>query len=92
MTAEQSAPRHGAAPHPGTPRITDEVVRQVGRLAYLWRGPWSNMHNRRAALEQVPTNGLIGGVMPAALLNNITTALVFSLLPPPNAIPSFDRR
>ena len=37
-----------------------------------------NMHNRRVAFEQVPTNGLIGGVMPAAPLNNITMLLDYA--------------
>ncbi|WP_282944097.1 DUF1254 domain-containing protein [Cellulomonas endometrii] len=31
-----------------------------------------NMHNRHAAFAKVPSHGLVGGVMPAAPLNNIT--------------------
>ncbi len=58
--------------------MTPEVVRQVGRLAYLWAWPMVNMHNRRVAFEQVPTHGLIGGVMPAAPLNNITMLLDYA--------------
>ena len=58
-------------PIPGT-RMTPEILRQVGRLAYLWAWPMVNLHNRRVAFEQVPTHGLIGGVMPAAPLNNLT--------------------
>jgi len=52
--------------------MTPEILRQVGRLAYLWAWPMVNLHNRRVAFEQVPTHGLIGGVMPAAPLNNLT--------------------
>lgn len=48
----------------GTPRMTDEVVRRVGHLAYLWAWPMVNMHNRRAAFEQVPTNGASSGSTP----------------------------
>ncbi len=58
--------------------MTDDVIRQLGRLAYLWAWPMVNMHNRRVAFEQVPTNGLIGGVVPAAPLNNITMLLDYA--------------
>ena len=62
----------GPTPYPAKTRMTEEVVRQVARLAYLWAWPMVNMHNRRVAFEQAPSHGLIGGVMPAAPPNNLT--------------------
>lgn len=46
-------------------RLTDDYVRAVGRLAYLWGWPLVNMHNRLSIMEQLPGPGLIGGVVPA---------------------------
>jgi hypothetical protein len=47
-------------------RMTDDYLRSVGRLAYLWGWPLVNMHNRLATMEQLPGPGLIDGVIPAA--------------------------
>lgn len=71
MTAGEQDRTGVPGPIAGT-RLTEEVLRQVGRLAYLWAWPMVNMHNRRVAFEQVPAHGLIGGVMPAAPINNLT--------------------
>ncbi len=46
--------------------MTKEYVQMVGRLAYVWGWPLVNSHNRRAALAEVPSPGLIGGVLPVA--------------------------
>ncbi|MFC0453235.1 DUF1254 domain-containing protein [Rhodococcus jostii] len=53
-------------------RWTETMVRQIGSLAYMWAWPMVNLHNRRVAFAQVPGHGLVGGVMPAAPINNIT--------------------
>ena len=47
-------------------RMTEDYVRSVGRLAYLWGWPLVNMHNRLPVMEKVPGPGLLGGVVPAA--------------------------
>jgi hypothetical protein len=47
-------------------RMTEDYVRSVGRLAYLWGWPLVNMHNRLSIMEKVPGPGLLGGVVPAA--------------------------
>jgi len=46
--------------------MTEDYVRSVGRLAYLWGWPLVNMHNRLSTMERLPGPGLIGGVIPAA--------------------------
>jgi hypothetical protein len=47
-------------------RMTEDYVRSVGQVAYLWGWPLANMHNRLSIMEQVPAPGLLGGVVPAA--------------------------
>jgi hypothetical protein len=47
-------------------RMTEDYVRSVGRVTYLWGWPLVNMHNRLSIMEQVPGPGLLGGVVPAA--------------------------
>ena len=47
-------------------RMTEDYVRSVGRLAYLWGWPLVNMHNRLSIMEKLPGPGLLGGVVPAA--------------------------
>jgi hypothetical protein len=53
------------APVPGA-RMTEDYVRSVGRLAYLWGWPLVNMHNRLSIMEKLPAPGLLAGVVPAA--------------------------
>jgi hypothetical protein len=47
-------------------KLTDDYVRSVGRIAYLWGWPLVNVHNRLSIMSQLPGPGLIGGVIPAA--------------------------
>jgi len=47
-------------------RMTEDYLRSVGKLAYLWGWPLVNMHNRLSIMERLPGPGLIGGVVPAA--------------------------
>jgi hypothetical protein len=47
-------------------RMTEDYVRSVGRMAYLWGWPLVNMHNRLSIMERLPAPGLLGGVVPAA--------------------------
>jgi hypothetical protein len=58
-------PNEVPAPVPGT-RMTDDYVRSVARLAYLWGWPLVNMHNRLSIMEKLPGPGLLAGVVPAA--------------------------
>ena len=56
--AEEAAVSGGVAgPVPGA-RMTDDYVRSLGRLAYLWGWPLVNMHNRLSIMEMVPAPGL----------------------------------
>lgn len=52
-------------------RMSAEYVRQMGRFAYLWAWPMTNLHNRRAALKDVPELGLMGGIVPIAPSNQL---------------------
>ena len=47
-------------------RMTEDYLRSVGRLAYLWGWPLVNMHNRLSIMEKLPGPGLLGGIAPAA--------------------------
>jgi hypothetical protein len=46
--------------------MTEDYIRSVGRVAYLWGWPLVNMHNRLSIMEKLPGPGLLGGVVPAA--------------------------
>jgi hypothetical protein len=46
-------------------KLTDDYLRSVGRMAYLWGWPLVNMHNRLSLMEKVPSPGLLGGIIPA---------------------------
>jgi hypothetical protein len=46
--------------------MTEDYIRSVGRLAYLWGWPLVNMHNRLSIMEKLPGPGLLGGIIPAA--------------------------
>jgi hypothetical protein len=59
MAGEVPGPVAGA-------RMTEDYLRSVGRLAYLWGWPLVNMHNRLSIMEKLPGPGLLGGVVPAA--------------------------
>lgn len=47
-------------------QLTDDYVRTLGRLAYLWGWPMANMHNRHLVFAKLPGPGLIDGVVPAS--------------------------
>jgi len=47
-------------------RMTEDYIRSVGRLAYLWGWPLVNMRNRLSIMEKLPGPGLLGGIVPAA--------------------------
>src|SRR2546423_14713257 len=59
MSGEVAGPVTGA-------RMTEDYVRSVGRLAYLWGWPLVNMHNRLSIMAKLPGPGLLGGLVPAA--------------------------
>ena len=50
---------------PAGGRMTEDYVRSVGRLAYLWGWPLVNMHSRLSATEKLSGPGLINGILPA---------------------------
>ena len=47
-------------------RMTEDYLRSVGKVAYLWAWPLVNLHNRLSIMEKLPGPGLLGGVVPAA--------------------------
>jgi hypothetical protein len=53
-------------------RLTEDYVRAVGTLAYVWGWPMVNIHNRRIILEKLPAPGLMGGIVPVAPLNQLS--------------------
>jgi len=59
MSAVVPGPAAGA-------RMTEDYIRLIGRLAYLWGWPLVNMHNRLSVMEKLPGPGLLAGVVPAA--------------------------
>ena len=52
-------------------RITESYARMVARDAYFWAWPMVNLYNRRLAFKQVPSPGLMNGVLPGAPLNHL---------------------
>ena len=46
--------------------LTEDYVRRVGGMAYLWGWPMVNMHNRKLILSKLPEPGLMGGIVPVA--------------------------
>jgi hypothetical protein len=59
-----------SGPVPGT-RLTEDYVRRVGAVAYLWGWPMVNLHNRKLILSQLPEPGLMGGIVPVAPINQL---------------------
>jgi hypothetical protein len=59
MPGEVTGPTAGA-------RMTEDYLRSVGKVAYMWAWPLVNMHNRLSIMEKLPGPGLLGGVVPAA--------------------------
>jgi hypothetical protein len=58
-------------PVPGT-RLTEDYVRCVGGMAYLWGWPMVNMHNRKLMMSKVPEPGLMGGIVPVSPINQLS--------------------
>ena len=58
-------------PVPGT-RLSEDYVRRVGGIAYLWGWPMVNMHNRKLILSQLPEPGLMGGIVPVAPMKQLS--------------------
>jgi len=53
-------------------RLTENYLRQIGGLAYLWGWPMVNMHNRKLILSKLPEPGLMGGIVPVAPMNQLS--------------------
>ncbi|HXX12129.1 MAG TPA: DUF1254 domain-containing protein [Burkholderiales bacterium] len=71
VAAPPSAPSNAPLAVPSSGRITEEYVRSIGRIAYLWGWPMVNLHNRSATFKDVPEPGLMGGIVPVAPLNQL---------------------
>ncbi len=51
--------------------MSEAYVRAVGRFAYFWAWPMTNLHNRRAAFKDIAEPGLLGGIVPVAPSNQL---------------------
>ena len=45
-------------------RLTEDYVRRVGAMAYLWGWPMVNIHNRKTTFEKLPGPRMMGGIVP----------------------------
>jgi hypothetical protein len=52
-------------------RLSEDYVRRLAGIAYLWGWPMVNMHNRKLILSQLPEPGLMGGIVPVAPMNQL---------------------
>ena len=71
IPAQPPAQAQVPGPVPGS-RLTEAYVRQMGRFAYFWAWPMTNLHNRRVAFKDIPEPGLMGGVVPIAPTNQLS--------------------
>jgi hypothetical protein len=51
--------------------LTDEYVKHIGTLAYLWGWPMVNIHNRKVVFEKLPEPLYKGGVVPLSPPNQL---------------------
>jgi hypothetical protein len=73
--AKSKPPSLNAADVPGPASgntMTKEYVQMVGRMAYFWGWPLVNSFNRRTEFGKAPELGLVGGIVPAAPIGQIT--------------------
>src|SRR5271169_1996992 len=74
-TTSIATPANSAAAIPGpvaATRLTEDYVRRVGAVAYLWGWPMVNMHNRKLILSKLPEPGLMAGIVPVAPMNQLS--------------------
>ena len=57
---------------PSQGRISDAYATLIGRLAFAWGWPMMNVRNRRAAFADLPSPGLIDGIVPVAPSNYVS--------------------
>ncbi len=69
--AAEPAPVTVPGPVPGT-RITESYARLVARDLYFWGWPMANIYNRRLTFKDLPSAGLMGGIVPVAPLNHVS--------------------
>lgn len=51
--------------------LTDEYVKHIGTLAYLWGWPMTNIHNRKVMFDKLPGPLYKGGVVPLSPPNQL---------------------
>ncbi|MFZ0598018.1 MAG: DUF1214 domain-containing protein [Flavobacterium sp.] len=51
--------------------LTDEYVKHIGTLAYLWGWPMVNIHNRKVTFEKLPEPVYKGGIVPLSPPNQL---------------------
>jgi hypothetical protein len=52
-------------------KLSEGYARLLARETFLWAWPMVNIYNRRLAFKDIPEPGLMGGIVPAAPLNQI---------------------
>jgi hypothetical protein len=51
--------------------MTDEYVKHIGSIAYLWGSPMVNIHNRKVTFEKLPEPLYKGGIVPLSPPNQL---------------------
>lgn len=51
--------------------LTDEYVKHIGTLAYLWGWPMTNIHNRNVMFSKLPEPSYEGGIVPLSPPNQL---------------------
>ncbi len=51
--------------------LTDEYVKHIAAIAYLWGWPMTNIHNRKVTFEKLPEPGYMGGIVPVSPSNQL---------------------
>jgi hypothetical protein len=51
--------------------LTDEYVKHIGAIAYLWGWPMVNIHNRKVTFEKLPEPVYKGGIVPLSPPNQL---------------------
>lgn len=51
--------------------LTDEYVKNIGTLAYLWGWPMTNIHNRNVMFSKLPEPSYEGGIVPLSPPNQL---------------------
>lgn len=72
VTEDSSAVKTGIPSGPAANTImTEEYVKHIGSLAFLWGWPMVNIHNRKVMFEKLPEPSYEGGIVPLSPPNQL---------------------